>query len=149
MNRHNILKAALGAGVLALVAGCGAMHRANNVEVFEATLSGSQEVPPTGSPGTGQAEVRLDKATSVLSWKVSYSGLTGPAVAAHIHGPAAAGVNAGVSIPFSNVGTTPITGQATINAAQVAQLEAGQMYVNVHTPAHKGGEIRGQLHRRQ
>jgi hypothetical protein len=149
MNRHTVLKAALAAGALALVAGCGAMRPANNVEVFEATLSGSQEVPPTGSPGTGQAEVRLDKATNMLSWKVSYSGLTGPAVAAHIHGPAAAGVNANVSVPFSNVGTSPITGQATLNAAQVAQLEAGQMYVNVHTAAHKGGEIRGQLHRRQ
>lgn len=149
MNRHTFVKAALAAGAIALVAGCGAMHPANNVEIFEATLSGSQEVPPSGSPGTGQAEVRLDKATNTLSWKVSYSGLTGPAVAAHIHGPAAAGVNANVSVPFSNTGTSPITGQATVNAAQVAQLEAGQMYVNIHTPTHKGGEIRGQLHRRQ
>lgn len=149
MNRHTVVKTALAAGVLALMAGCGAMHAANNVEVFEATLSGSQEVPPTGSPGTGEAEVRLDKATNMLSWKVSYSGLTGPAVAGHIHGPGGPGANANVSVPFSNAGTSPIIGQATVNAAQIAQLEAGQMYVNVHTPAHKGGEIRGQLHRRQ
>lgn len=149
MNRHTFVEAAVAAGVLALVAGCGAMHPANNVETFEATLSASQEVPPTSSAGTGQAEVRLDKATSTLSWKVTYTGLTGPAVAAHIHGPAAAGVNANVSVPFSNVGTSPITGQATVTPAQVAQLEAGQMYVNVHTAANKGGEIRGQLHRRQ
>jgi hypothetical protein len=149
MNRHTILRAALAAGLVAAVAGCGAMRASGNTDVFEASLSASQEVPPNPSGGTGQAEVRLDKSTNVITWKVTYAGLTGPAVAAHIHGPAAAGVNAGVLVPFSNVGAQPIAGQATLTAPQVAQLEAGQMYVNVHTKAHPGGEIRGQLHRRQ
>jgi hypothetical protein len=148
MHRHTLLRAALAAGIVAFVAGCSGMGPSEKVDVFEATLSGSQEVPATPSAGTGQAEVHLNTRTNMITWKVTYSGLTGPAVAAHIHGPAAMGANAGVLVPFSNVGAQPITGQATLTAPQVAELQAGRMYVNVHTKAHPGGEIRGQLHHR-
>jgi len=90
------------------------------------------------------AKASLNKDTSVLTWKISYSGLTGPATAAHFHGPAMAGANAGVVLPFASA-TSPIEGTATLTAAQVADLTAGKWYANVHTAANKGGEIRGQV----
>ncbi|TGV77116.1 CHRD domain-containing protein, partial [Mesorhizobium sp. M00.F.Ca.ET.158.01.1.1] len=68
-----------------------------------------------------------------------------PAVAAHIHGPAAMGENADPVIPFKGKLKSPIKGSATLTDAQAADLEAGKYYVNVHTAAHKDGEIRGQI----
>jgi hypothetical protein len=64
----------------------------------------------------------------------------------HIHGPAAAGANAGVSVPFTNP-ASPITGQATLTDAQASALMGGMMYVNIHSSTHPGGEIRGQITR--
>ncbi len=111
---------------------------------FHATLSGAQEVPPVPGGGKGSAEFKLDAATKTLTWTVSYSGLTGDPVAAHIHGPAAPGANAGVLIPFK-VGSNPITGSAVLTDAQISDLSSGKTYVNIHTAANKGGEIRGQI----
>jgi len=111
---------------------------------FKATLSGSSEVPATTSKGTGTVTATLDTATKKLTWKGSYKGLSGPATAAHFHGPAASGKNAGVAVPISP-NTSPFEGSATLTDAQMKDLEAGNWYVNVHTAANKGGEIRGQL----
>jgi hypothetical protein len=111
---------------------------------YKAELKGSQEVPATDSKGTGTAAVTYDTATKLLAWKVTYSGLSGPATAAHIHGPAEAGKNAGVTIGFPKT-ESPIEGSATLTDAQAADLAAGKLYINVHTAANKGGEIRGQL----
>jgi hypothetical protein len=90
------------------------------------------------------AEATLDKGTNVLKYKVTYSGLSGPATAAHFHGPAVAGANAGVVVPFTSP-ATPIEGTATLTPAQAADLMAGKWYANVHTAANPGGEIRGQM----
>jgi hypothetical protein len=114
-------------------------------QVFKATLSAASEVPPTTSAGTGTATVRFNPANKKVSWFVRYSGLSGPVAAAHIHGPAEAGANAGVVVPFGGKLTSPIRGSATLTDAQVSDLEAGKYYVNLHTAANKGGEIRGQL----
>ncbi|TIW91192.1 CHRD domain-containing protein, partial [Mesorhizobium sp.] len=75
---------------------------------------------------------------------VKYSGLSGPAVAAHIHGPADMGANADPVIPLKKL-KSPIKGSATLTDAQAADLEAGKYYVNVHTAKNKDGEIRGQI----
>ena len=75
-------------------------------EKFKATLDGKSEVPPNASAGTGTADIDYDPATKKLSWKVTYSGLSGPATAAHFHGPAEAGTNAGVA---SYGGAEPFT----------------------------------------
>jgi hypothetical protein len=115
-----------------------------HAEDFTAKLDGASEVPPTTSTGTGTATVMLDKATKTLSWTVTYSGLTGDAGAGHFHGPAAAGANAGVVVPLT-IGPSPIKGSAVLTDAQIADLEAGKWYVNIHTAANKGGEIRGQV----
>ena len=111
---------------------------------MKATLSGTAEVPPNTSKGTGQATLDYDSATKKLSWNITYSGLTGPATAAHVHGPAAAGANAGVLIPFPKA-ESPIVGSATLTDAQATDLLAGRMYINVHTTANPGGEVRGQI----
>jgi hypothetical protein len=111
---------------------------------FKADLNGSQEVPPVTGTGTGSADLTYDTSTKKLNWKVTYSGLTGPATAAHFHGPAEAGKNAGVAVPIT-VGASPVDGAATLTDAQAADLMAGKWYVNIHTAANKGGEIRGQV----
>jgi hypothetical protein len=111
---------------------------------MKATLSGAAEVPPNTSTGTGQATPDYDTATKKLSWNITYSGLTGPATAGHVHGPAAASANAGVVIPFPKA-DSPISGSATLTDAQATDLLAGRLYINIHTAAHPGGEIRGQI----
>jgi len=111
---------------------------------FSATLSSAAEVPPNASPATGAMTASLNKDTSVLTWRVTYSGLTGPATMAHFHGPAMPGANAGVVVPMPSA-ASPAEGSATLTAAQIADLTAGKWYVNVHTAANPGGEIRGQV----
>ncbi len=113
-------------------------------ETFHGTLSSAAEVPPVTGGGAGTATVTLDTATKQITYNVTYTGLSGPAAAAHIHCGAAAGANAGVAVPFANA-ASPITGNATLTDAQMADLEAGKCYVNVHTAANKGGEVRAQL----
>ena len=112
---------------------------------MKAALDGKSEVPPNASAGTGTADIDYDPASKKVSWKVTYSGLTGAATAAHFHGPAEAGKNAGVAVPIANPNTSPVEGSATLTDAQAADLTAGKYYVNIHTAANPGGEIRGQV----
>ncbi|RUW59448.1 CHRD domain-containing protein [Mesorhizobium sp. M7A.F.Ca.US.008.03.1.1] len=115
-----------------------------DVVKYKATLDGSQQSPPVTTKGKGTATLTFDTTKKKLSWNVKYSGLSGPATAAHIHGPAAMGENAGPVIPFKKL-KSPIKGSETLTDAQAADLEAGKYYVNVHTAANKDGEIRGQI----
>jgi hypothetical protein len=146
MTRQTLLRTTVAAGLLALgLAGCGHMQMSSNTTHLHAALSGSQEVPPKPGAGKGEADVELNTANNTVSWKVSYSGLSGPATAGHIHGPAAMGANAGVMVPFPSVASSTFQGQATVTPAQAAAIASGQTYVNIHTAANPGGEIRGQL----
>lgn len=111
---------------------------------LKATLNGASEVPPNQTAGTGTVTATFDTASKQLSWKGDYSGLSGPATAAHFHGPAEAGKNAGVAIPITP-NTSPFTGSATLTDSQASDLLAGRWYVNIHTAANPGGEVRGQL----
>ena len=113
---------------------------------YHATLLGSSEVPPTGSTATGNVAATLDTGTKVLDYTVSWTGLTGPATMAHFHGPAPTGKNAGVEVVVGSAGpVSPVRGKATLTAAQVAQLNGGLLYVNVHSAKFPKGEIRGQV----
>jgi hypothetical protein len=114
-------------------------------EKMKATLDGKSETPPNASAATGKADIDYDAASKKLTWKLTYSGLTGPATAAHFHGPAEVGKNAGVAVAIPNATTSPNEGSATLTDAQAADLLAGKYYVNVHTAANPGGEIRGQV----
>jgi hypothetical protein len=80
-----------------------------------------------------------------ITYDVTFSGFASAVTAAHIHGPAEAGKDAGVVVPLGNNPTSPIHGTAKLTAEQEQQLTAGMYYVNVHTKNHPGGAIRGQL----
>ena len=111
---------------------------------LKADLSGASEVPPNQSPAKGAVTATFDASSKVLTWKGSYSGLSGEPTAAHFHGPADPGKNAGVALvikPFAS----PFEGTATLTDAQATDLLAGRWYVNIHTVANPGGELRGQL----
>ena len=112
---------------------------------FKADLKASSEVPPVESKGSGTLSATYDTASKSLNYTANYSGLTGDATAAHFHGPAAAGQNAGVVVPVTGSAASPIKGTATLTDAQAADLMAGRWYFNIHTAANKGGEIRGQV----
>ena len=112
---------------------------------MKATLDGKSEVPANASAGTGTADIDYDPASKKLSWKLTYSGLSGPATAAHFHGPAEAGKNGGVAVAIPNATSSPVEGSATLTDAQAADLTGGKYYVNIHTAANPGGEIRGQV----
>lgn len=130
----------LAAAALALAAG--AAH-ADTLR-FSAAMNGASEVPPNTTNGTGQATATLDTVSKVFKYTVTYKDLTGAATAAHFHGPAMPGANAPPSVPMK-VTDSPISGTATLTDAQIADLKSGKWYVNVHTMAHAGGEIRGQV----
>jgi hypothetical protein len=111
---------------------------------LKAELKAANEVPPNDSAATGAAEATFDTATKTLTWTVTYAGLTGPAIGAHLHGPGEQGKNAGITVPFNFV-KSPIKGSAVLLETQAADLMAGKWYVNIHSEKHPGGEIRGQL----
>ena len=115
---------------------------------FQVPLTGAQQVPPVQTAGSGNADLTYDASTRVVTWDISFSGLSSQATMAHFHGPAAAGKNAGVKVWLSQKGSevaSPISGQATLSPDDAKMFEAGDMYINVHTKDHPGGEIRGQV----
>ena len=107
------------------------------------TLSGDQEIPPvtTAASGSGTISVGEDKS---VSGKVTISGMT-PLVA-HIH-EAAAGTSGPIIIPLTKTSDTVwvVPAGAKLTDAQYASYKAGNLYYNVHTEAHRSGEIRGQI----
>ena len=112
---------------------------------FTAKLDGASETPPRVTDGKGTAQVTLDTQSKVVSWKVDYSDLSGPATMAHFHGPAAPGTAAKVTVPLTGDMASPIKGSATITDGQIGDLRGGLWYINVHTAKYPGGEIRGQV----
>jgi hypothetical protein len=125
--------------VLVLVA----MPSIGSAQNFAAVLSGDQEVPPVQTPASGMATLELDQ-NSMLSFEITYQGLVGTETAAHIHGPAPQGVNAGVQFPLP-AGNPKIGSVGPLSAQQEADLLAGLYYINIHTSEFPGGEIRGQI----
>jgi CHRD domain len=88
---------------------------------FKVTLNGAQQVPPVETAANGTAELTYDPATHVVTWTLSYSGLSGPATMAHFHGPAAQGKNGPPVIWLSPKGSpvqAPVKGEATVTPEQ-------------------------------
>ena len=131
---------ALAAGLSMVLAGPAFAEKV----ALKAQLTSAAEVPANTSKGSGAADISFDTASKALSWKLNYSDLSGAATMAHFHGPAEAGKNAGVAVPIPNTASGS-EGTATLTDAQAADLLAGKYYVNVHTAANPGGEIRGQV----
>ena len=110
---------------------------------FTATLDGAQENPPVATAGSGTGTFTL-LANDMLEYNIEFSGLNAPESAAHFHGPAAVGTNAGVTFGLP-AGSPKIGEVGPLSAQQKTDLMAGLWYVNIHTTAHTGGEIRGQV----
>jgi hypothetical protein len=134
---------------------------------YSATLLGSNEVPPTGSLGTGFATFTLTG--NILTINESFTGLSAAASAAHIHCCGPIGVNEIVAVPFvpfptatsgTFTGSVDLTLVASYNGAFITQeggtvtgaeagliaaLNSGQTYANIHDSNFPGGEIRGQI----
>jgi len=109
---------------------------------IKVTLAGDQEVPPVKTAGTGSGTIIVSTDKSV-SGSVMTTGIVG--TAAHIH-EAAAGQNGPVIIPLTQAGDTySVPAGAKLTDAQFASFQAGKLYVNVHTAANPGGEMRAQL----
>lgn len=111
--------------------------------IFTAMLNGAQQVPATNSLGTGSATLLLSPDEQTARLSLSFSGLTSAQTDAHIHGPAAAGSNAGVLVPLPLGQLNDF--EITVTPEQVADLKAGLHYINVHTGNFTSGEIRGQF----
>jgi hypothetical protein len=147
LNRRFALHALTAAGALALVAGCttqmGSAPMGDAMYTQTVTLSGANEVPPVTTSATGTASVTI-RPDHTVTVKETVTGMT--ATASHIH-QGAAGANGPVIVPFTKSGdNTFVTADgAKLTDAQYDAYKAGNLYVNVHTAANPGGEIRGQL----
>jgi hypothetical protein len=141
-NTKSFFRTIVAAAVFALVST--AVHAATIN--LKADLKASAEVPPKDSAGTGTLTATLNTETNELKYHVEFSGLTGPVVTAHFHGPAAAGANAKPQIPIKTSSiASPIEGKGTVTPEQAKDLLDGKWYFNLHTAANPGGEIRGQV----
>lgn len=136
-------------GIALVVAGA-ATGRTHATTIRLATaLTAGQEVPaPTGdvgaARGTFTATVTATETGAAVAWQLTFTGLTGPAAAAHIHmGPS--GQAGGVVVPLCGPCESPASGNANVDAAVLGAMQAGETYANVHTPTNRAGEIRGQL----
>lgn len=123
---------------------------ANPVMTKTIQLSAGEEVPANNSTATGTADVTYNKDTKTLTYSVNYSGLTGDATMAHIHGTAAKGANAGVSHDLTGVLEKKAAGKFTDSVVigdkiKEDSLLTGFYYFNIHTKKNPGGEIRGQI----
>ena len=114
--------------------------------LWEANMTGLEEVPPNASPGTGYALFDVDMVTGAFSYSMTAHNLTSTITAAHIH-RAPPGSNGPVIFDLlpGGVWNNPVVGSGTLSAANLAELVAGNLYVNVHTQTFPGGEIRGQI----
>jgi hypothetical protein len=129
---RNILFAAV-AAVSMLAAGAASAEMMH----YSATLKGAD-----GVKGSGAVQAMLDGKT--FTYSATYADLTGPAVAAHFHSAPAPGGNGPPVLP-ATVSPSPIKGTATLTEPQIADLNAGKWYFNIHTAANPGGEIRGTM----
>ncbi len=110
---------------------------------FNVALEGAQETPALAVAGTGGGTAVVNTVANTIALNLSFSGLTGAATAAHLHGPAVRGTPAGVKITIGT--TSPITNTVTYSESDEADILAGRWYVNIHTAANGAGELRGQL----
>jgi hypothetical protein len=143
------LATVLGAAVAALALSVAAAPAGAATIFLYSNLDGAQETPPVATTATGNANITYDDVANLLSWTITYSGLSAPSTDAHFHGPAAVGVGpvgVRVAIPHTNgVFADTLIGSAVITEPFEAELLAGLWYINIHSSAFPVGEIRGQV----
>ena len=114
-------------------------------------MSGLQENPQRETLALGWFDARYEKESKMLSFTVKWQDLTGIPTGAHVHGPAARGVNAGIKWDFFSIFPKTVSGTFTNStvvdgvAIKEDSLIMGYYYLNIHTAKYPGGEIRGQL----
>jgi hypothetical protein len=111
---------------------------------FNALLDAKQEVPANLSTATGWATGMADTALNTISYYIFHEGLTGAPTNAHFHGNALHATSVGVKAAIA-FGASPMTGTVGYLQADESALLSGRMYVNIHTAAFPGGEVRGQF----
>lgn len=111
---------------------------------FNALLDAAQAVPTNASTGSGWATLTIDTVAKSLKYYIAYAGLTGPVTGAHFHGNALPGTIASVKVAIP-VSASPMAGTVSYAPADEGALRSGRWYVNLHTGANPGGEIRGQV----
>jgi hypothetical protein len=128
-----------------LLAGCSALAASARSEThfFFVRIDGAQQVPPSATSASGLGHLVLDTTAHTLSFHLAYSGLVGTETAAHIHGFAPPGTNAGILYPLPP--GSPKIGSVATTPADEASILADLTYVNVHTTTFPAGEIRGQV----
>ena len=127
--------------------GSGGTGGSANVSTYNMTLTAAQEVPVNTSTATGNVQVTLNRTTGAVMVTGTFSGLSSNATAAHIHGPAAVGMNGPILVPLTLPAATSgsVTGTGTMDASQMDMMTGGQTYVNIHSSTYPDGEIRAQI----
>ena len=140
--RTQALRGIAAAGALALMAACSNMQGMMGMQ--NVALSGANEVPPVATAAAGSGSVSVNPADKAVSAKITVTGMT--ATAAHIH-QGAPGTNGPVIVPFTKTGDNTFEAPpgAKMTDAQYDAYKAGNTYVNVHSAANPGGEVRAQL----
>jgi hypothetical protein len=132
---------------MALVAVSFAQAKTPRPVKFSAALNVGQERPhPKGTKVGAAGRFTATLTGTTLTWRLTFSHLSGPASAAHIH-MGVRGVSGPILIPLCGPCTSPVTGTTPVPAGQIADLKARKLYVNVHTAKNPSGEIRGQITR--
>jgi hypothetical protein len=126
-----------------LLTGCASAPATDSAQEVQVDLGGSQEVPPVDAPGSANGSIKVT-ADGAISGSITTTDVAG--VAAHVH-MGAVGKNGPVIVPLKKAGkdTWRVPEGAKLNADQMAAYKAGLLYVNIHTAAHKSGEVRGQI----
>lgn len=110
---------------------------------YNLVLEGAQETPPNASTGTGSGTAVIDTVNNTITLNATFTGI-GALTAAHFHGPGARGVAAGVKVGLADL-SSPMTETVSYLEADEADILAGNWYLNLHTAAFSGGELRAQL----
>ena len=121
---------------------------ADEIVKLKAELAGANEVPPSGSPGSGHADVTYDKTTRTLTWTITYSGLESQVIMVHFHGPALPTDHTApiqIWIASGMAVQSPLHNWTIIAPYQEADLLGGHWFIRIHTTAHPQGALRGQL----
>jgi CHRD domain len=145
MRKRIIAVLTVALAIAGLVTAIAMAHGSTKTTKFSATLNIAQEVPKeTGAPASAGGTFSATLSGTTLKWSLSFTHLTGPASAAHIH-LGAKGKSGPVIIPLCGPCKSPLSGTAKVTAAEIKDLTGGKTYANVHTAKNPNGEIRGQV----
>jgi hypothetical protein len=136
------------AGAVLALAGLAAAATTSDVYSYKAAMTPGVEVPkakaPAGAKGAFTATVTVSDSGSTIKWTMTFRGLSGKALAAHIH-KGKKGTAGAVIVPLCGPCTSGKKGRSTITKSVATLLQRGGTYVNLHTAKNPAGEIRGQI----